>query len=487
MTTVKRLLCLGLCAACLLLCGCETEPYPFEEMLTGSEAEIPSYALVIPSEETAEYRVAAEALAEGIRRTVGNQTKIYLDRDELPGEGTWITVALGPVSLPWVSPELRAVKSLDYCCRWLEEGLWLGGRTPVAVSAAVDRFIAELLPSARAELLLSREGGFEAKGVYEAEELLLQGVALSEYRIVCEGEGLLPMAVILRDRIRVVSGDLLTVETGNGSSVSERAILLRQSSPYGTSHTAYVYPEGPSVVLCANDSFGVSVALREFCEILLTKEEGARWEKTVEAAHSVYYGSPTLTLGSFSVDALQGFDSPGEVTKAVEQLRPTLPDLVLPGSVPEQQIHYFTDSLSQYGTPLNQTDAPSVLVGQRAPTVERDSAISLRLCGEDSGFLLLWMPRDATEAWCREVQQIVSEAELPLLILLHGDRDTVAAREEELSRLPLLSVLQRDYQGRDGESRLICLATEGTLSVEMTELSVENGYAGLTVRRLSLS
>ena len=66
MITAKRTVCLLLAALCLLLSGCASEPYPFEELFTETESETIRYALIIPEESESEYEPLAEALAAQI-------------------------------------------------------------------------------------------------------------------------------------------------------------------------------------------------------------------------------------------------------------------------------------------------------------------------------------------------------------------------------------------------------------------------------------
>lgn len=488
MTIAKRILCLCLSLLCVGLLGCQKQTFPFDELLTDSQEKSVSYAMIIPSEQAYEYRTAADRLAEGIQAKTGAQVQIYQDADTLPSE-EWIRIAVGPVALSWVTPKLRDMKALDYCCRWLEGGLWLGGRTAVATSLAVDRFLQELLPAATKELLLSQEGGFDVQGRYQAESLLLQETPLSEYRIVYERENeesLLPMAALLRERIKVVSGDLLTVEADNGSAAQERTVLLRQSSPYGGSHTAYIYAEGPSVILCANDSLGVSVALQAFSQLLLAEETGDCWQKSVTETISLFYGSPKLRLGTFSSESMRSFSSFVEVSETVELLRGSMPDLALLGELEADQIHYLTDSLQQYGVLGETAEAPAGIFLRSGVLAEESSEISLQLWGESYGFWLCVIPKEAPVGWEQTVASLTAQGQLPVLVILHGEREAVLDQEAALSSLSLVSAFQWDYQGNGCESRISCLATAGTLSVEQESLSVEHGYACLSVTRLRL-
>ena len=483
MITAKRTVCLLLASICLLLSGCASEPYPFEELFTETESEPIRYALIIPKESESEYESMAEDLAAKIAETLGNQTRIYTDGDPLPEEEDWVSVAIGPVSLPWVTQAQRSLRSRDYLCTWTEEGICIGGRTALATEKAITRFVTDLLPSATQTELVPKLGGIRHEETYRVEALTLNGSPISEYRIEYEAQyakTLLPMANDLYEKIEQISGEMLTVGEERVENSKGKRILLRQENPYGSSHTAYVSEEGESILLCGKEAFGTSVALQRFCEILLAEEEGSRWAKSVRGLIAIPYDAPTLTLGSFSMDHDRTFTTFTEVNETVALIRKTPADLVLLGNLAAGKISYLTDSMSEYRLPY--ATAENLITTNTCPQVTERKPNILRVGGEAYGFLLCLLPDGSTD-WQASLSEAQKESDLPLLVILHGKSQTVEQREGILQEMGLISALRQSYECGKESLVLSCFATRDAFRIHMSGLDTVVGYGRVTLER----
>ncbi|MBQ9087086.1 MAG: hypothetical protein IJY47_07890 [Clostridia bacterium] len=474
---------------CVSLAGCSSETdFPFDGLLTERNEDSPCYAVIIPSDASVERQQLAEELASAIRESVGNHVEIFSEEEAIPEEEEWIEICLGKVDRAWVSKTVKKMKSEDYLCRWIGENILLGGKTDKATEAAVDRFFGELLPVATEGQLFSAEGGFEVKGDYQAEALLLNGVSLSEYRIVYEAsnsEALLPLAALIVTRIEAVSGDLPEIGVLSDTNTGGRQIVLRQNHPYGTARMAYVLPEDGNVTLCAGDTFGVSLALREFCDFLLSGAEGERWERTLSTPISVSYDDPVLTLGSFSLEATRSFSSISEVNEAVDLLRRSDSDIVLLGLLDSGQIRYLTDSLAEYeGVSSENGESPAgAIVRNRAMIANGEMDMLYRVGGEEDGFWLCVVADGAEECWKEKLSRIVEQSSLPTVVLIHGESEAVEAKTSDLQAPSLVSVAEASYQKNGKDLRIACYTTPGVFRVSVDNVNNSHGYVCLTLER----
>ena len=473
-----------LAALCLFFFGCKAEPFPFEELFSEAEGETVSYALVIPTENASMYRPLAETVAGEIAERVGSPTEIYLDEDSLPAGELWVTVAIGPVDLPWVTRTYRELRSQDYICRWVDGSVCMGGRTLAATDAAVSRFLTDLLPVATPTELFPLLGGFEGKGTYRAEALMLNGSPISSYRIEYERENaevLIPMARILYEKIEEVCGAMLEIRQEDPSQTEGKRILLRQKNPYGSTHTAYVSGEGDTILLCGKESFGVSVALQAFCDTLLSEKEGDRWSGSIQGTISIPYDTPTLTMGIFSMDHTRTFSSFTEVNEMVALIREASPDMVLLHSLENGKITYLTDSMSEYRIPLPSTQG--VIVKDTCPSVTEVSTYALRVGREENGFLLFVLP-DEAEDWEESLAQLTESSPLPVVVALYGKRVAQEAKEETLGSLSMVCAMTQDYTHKGEEYRLSCyIGAENAFQIHSEGISVQMEYGCLTVSR----
>ena len=484
MITAKRWTCLLLAALCLLFSGCKkADPFPFEELLSETDSESVRYALIIPKESESEYEPLAEGLAAQIAETLGNQTRIYTDGDPLPEGKYWVSVAIGPVSLSWVTQAQRSLRSRDYLCTWTEEGICIGGRTALATETAITRFVTDLLPSATHTELVPKLGGIHHKETYRVEALILNDSPISEYRIEYEAQyekTLLPMARILYEKIEAISGEMLEIRAEGSAQTEGKRMLLRQENPYGSSHTAYVSEEGEMILLCGKEPFGTSVALQRFCEILLAEEEGSRWTRSVRGLIAIPYDAPTLTLGSFSMDHDRTFSTFTEVNETVALIRKTPADLVLLGNLAAGKISYLTDSMSEYRLPY--ATAENLITTDTCPRITERKPNILRVGGEAYGFLLCLLPDGSTD-WEASLSEAQKESDLPLLVILHGKSQTVEQREGILQEMGLVSALRQSYECGKDSLVLSCFATRDAFRINMSGLDAEEGYGRVTVER----
>ena len=162
--TVKRLVSLALvCLLSLSLFACSSGSADLHNLLNqgaGEEYTNPAAAcdvVIVPSTASDALIARARTLCTELAARTGIPASFFFDNEALPKQDDVRLILLGNTAHALSDKHLGDLRRDDYLCALDEDALILGGKSDSATLAAIDRFSAELLPYADAEILINAD------------------------------------------------------------------------------------------------------------------------------------------------------------------------------------------------------------------------------------------------------------------------------------------------------------------------------------------
>lgn len=503
MIIAKKILC-GALSFCLIfaLCSCQKtdEKYPFDGLSDGETDPIPAYRIVLPAECSAALYEKAESLSLLLSGKVGARVTVKFDYEtvldaEVP------ELLLGYTSRPLSKEFLASLKRDDYLCRSDGRGgAVIGGKTDGATLAAVDRFCAEILPSATAERLMSEEVGFFYEGSYTGERALLNGFELNRYCLVYPNGADAEIRELLhrfRDGIAARSGYVLDVFSDTEIQGVEKQIRLTVDSDEARGYLACIDPTSTGIEISSRGIFGFSVGLSELETLLFASEENGVFRCDVSCSHSVPYEGDTYRIGSIQTKSGITSFTPVTLTDLLTPVIERVPDgVLLDGMKDQETMERVSSSLrhEEYqGLSIENGDALSAFAKGDAMTAMAVESVwdggptvtAFRAGSEKYGFYLIWVGGAVSRDGILTLPQGLSDSKLPVVLLIHTKQagGTLTPAAEDFYGMRAWC---NESYSVEGEAYLFqCYATDGSLEIEVAADDGNSRYREITVKRSS--
>lgn len=506
MITVKkglRLLGIALLCACLTACGAsDYSPSEGElERLTSalSEEEPPSaYRLIVPSDCSAELLREAYRSASAIAEKTEIPAYVTYEDEATATSAKEAWILIGRLSFA-VSRELaKPLRRDDYFCRVAQSGhLVICGGSDSAVVVALTRFRDEILPAATPSSLLHAGGGFSFEGSYDVGTVTLNGFDLREYCIVYAEDAAAQartVAYALRERISLLGGYCLDVCSERELNGTGRAIILRVEE---NERNAYWAPTGNGISLCAAERLGLSVAARDFCELLLRETEPSTYACTVSAKQAVLYDASPYTVSSLAIEHLLPFSSAKDVTDVTDLLWTRDPDGILLSPMDKKQADYIRQSMSAYEAVETEKDGRSATgLSSEGIVMTLTSSYELaesgllvmnyRVTGGGSAFRLVCIQGELNASREISLSELSAGFEEPTVIVAHWQTsagELTFTNEEEAG---LCAAANERFSVSETRYGFACYFDASFLSVEIDYADNGLGYRELSVRPVSV-
>lgn len=498
--------CVWVLLLCLLLSGCQKERAPeiplelLRENLPSEESEqAKQYCVVIPDDSSACVWETAQGLAHKLTQQIGKEIEFVYEHKAPSAQKEMFFLFVGWLRSVDVSDRLmKNLKKDDYLCRSVEQGICLGGKTDEATRTAVDRFCEEILPAATASSLMHPDGGFSYVGdAYSVESVRLNGFDLHTYCVVYPNDSsaqLLELVYAMRDEIADVSGYWLDVRAEKNIGEQEKGIWIGTASPPQAGMSAYLLPIEQGILLTGWDFFGISVAARSFCSLLLREGETQIGINVIEI-QAFSYGQTEHTLLSIAPEGVFPFSSLAEVQALADRIHGDGPDAVFCGAIPIDQANYLTGSLGGYASVTGAIDSLwDILAYAKGDTVsliethasENASWVvsSFWVGSRWNGFQVVQISGTLTEDEEWSISELELDWEAPTLFLIHTRISGGSFSLSDMEKCGASLVLSEQYAVSDDLYFFACYATVSELRVQMGDLP-SGIYRTMSVDRLS--
>ncbi len=463
-----------------------------------STEEIPeAYCVTIPTDSSPSLRACGDALAVSIERQTGVRTRCLYEH-EISGEEDVFWIYLGWVRSASTSHwEIKDLRRADYRCLRVKNAIVLGGKSDGATEAAVARFCREILPAASASVLMPADGGFSyTASDYEVETVTLNGFDLHEYGLVYptnDSPSLHSLATALRDEIARRSGYVLAVLSEQEHAAMGKGIFLRVDRELPTVSSAYWIPREDGITLSATDSFGVSVAVDQFCRQLLSRGSAdTTCAMTVSTDRAFAYGHQPYRLASLAVRGRLPFDMEGLVS-LTDCVFSDAPHAVLCDAPMVEQVRRLSESLTAYA-PLTHTEDGTVLAYGAEGVLSLSD--TYRIEGASLGATLLWVGDELGGFSVLHISGALSEDRAiclsdwftpdmtPTVVLIHTEGDgRLFLEDADATKLDAVCAEESVMAGK--RSFFSCYAVSEMARVSTEEGSRAEGYRSLTVELVS--
>lgn len=492
---------MALLVLCALLCACATEPYqsPLEQLQGAfAESEKPvNYRIILPSDATSELAIAVRAMAEKMAEKTQSEVTVRYEHEEDADKGEHTKVLIG-----WLednNSEMRELKKNDYLCKWSEDGaVVLGGRSEEATLCAIARFSEEILPAASKLTLMHTDAGFSFFDEYAVESFSFNGFDLQEYRIVFdgkEGSSMQLLARWLQDEIARQSGYYLSVVPKNAFDGNGRSFFLTVDAEQSAVGQASLLLGENGIVLCSDQVYGVSVAVRELAE---------RLKESILSGVAAYEFSQNRILLYESVGADMAFllaeDSLGDVDSIYSILDPILKgseNFFFINPVLEGDVHYLTENLKDFAIESSVYANGNALVGcqknERAPKLvsaellESGLSVSAWQMGtQDGGLRVLMVSGSIGQDTIVDLSSILDDSVLPTAIVVQVEKGDLSFEVADADTYGLDVLCNRVYQTDSDTEKIVfsVYADANMIRVESNFSNQSDGYCRIRMERM---
>lgn len=369
-TAKSRTLLALLLLVCLLFCSCSSSPDNLDSLhsLTTPIDNEPVAAtseydyVVLPANASDELIARARALTEALSAQTGIPASLYFDHEQILTRPSTRLLLIGNTSYALSQAHLHDLKRDDYLCRIDEGTLILGGKSHKATIAAMDRFCAEILPYADAELLLNADREFLVHAEYPVTALTLNGHSIGDYEIVYPKDtqnGERSVAHALREAIADRCGLYPAILSERDVTQTTRVITIGACLGIAPSNEAAVTVADSQIALHGSTEYALAAATEALYEHLLPEGKTGEIHLTLDtpiavsdALHTVH-AIPTL-LAAPDVTHI-----PSLIANLGTALRSIQTSFAPLGRVSAQVMHYLSFSLSEYAcqsVPLDHGD-----------------------------------------------------------------------------------------------------------------------------------
>lgn len=292
------------------------------------EPIIPSkyYRIVLASNSEPEIADLAYELESAIEQYTGFDCGVVYDTQNSPERTDLIEILIGKTNRNSGAIALEGLRADDYVCKWIDGSLIIGGLSNSATLTALERFIAEILPYATAESLMSEDLEFSYRHDYEVDSIKLCGFYISAYSIVCSDQTF-EYARVLKEGIAAHGGYDLDLAVRSAREGVKEIVIFTDISLGDCAYAAY---DGEDVVIKARDLYGLSVAFESFYNELLCGDTD-KVSVTLSEQIAYPYISPDISVMSIIGDIKAIESNLTLINNIISKIKSTMPDVVVLG------------------------------------------------------------------------------------------------------------------------------------------------------------
>lgn len=503
MITVKpwgRLLALLL--LCAFLCACSKADFsdsPLEQLRSEltDQGETKNYRMILPSDATSEVAQAAHDLADAIEEKIDGSVTVFYEHEIEKSDENDVFFLIG-----WTqqsSAQMQELKAGDYLCRMNSDGsIVLGGRSEAATLIALERFEKEILPAARANVLMHTEAGFLYRAASSDGSVMLNGFDLQSYSVVCDEKTEALASALCRCLEEEIGYSLALVSEQNFPSQG-KGICLRLDDAAEDRQGASLSPDGNGVLLSASDSYGLSVAARAFLNLLanacLTEEKNCVLEQTQLIEYETFAG----TIASVSAEPLFSATNVSQFYAVTDAILSENPDWTVLGRMPASVAWYLSDSLPTHtitytrsGDNVNlllsasNEKTPVLLEEKNLSSNESLNATLWQLGDEQNGLRLLHIRGTLSENTSIALSECLPENQSADLVVVHVCTNGFTLSVTEAQEMELDAVSQETYTAQAVTRSFAVYVDSDRFSVEIVGKADEAGYRELSFERLAV-
>lgn len=454
----------------------QDDPEPPFELLTLEESgeAISECVLILPEDCSSLLHAETLALGEEIEAQTGVPYRVAYDSEPISVEKEKVYLLLGRVDDPFALRETKSLKRGDYLCKQEQNKILLGGKTNEATMAAILRFRQELLPHATAQQLLSPSAGVSFLDTNPVKSISLNGWDLNEYTVVypaAEEEVLGPLAEAFCRRISDKSGYVLFCESASKDHRESRQIYLSLDSVDRSDSVAYIAPDGDRILLTAKDTYGISVAIREFCELLTQTSSQGVCNAVIDETKAVAYEKSMAKIAS-ALTANSEYSNAVEVTEFLDTIWENQPSAVFLDELPRAEDGIWEENLSGYS--FFEEACGHFLVKNGCRVTWHEESNLYQVGGENDGFFVLLLRQVLSAEERLDFMRMLEKLSLPLVLLVHGECAKDAASLAEEANLGAVFY---------DEGNFACYATEDAFHFTMGAQEDAICYVDLTAER----
>ena len=499
-------MCVWVLLLCVLLTACQKESAPeiplelLSENVDDEEAHVvEQYYIVVPDNSSACIWETAQRLAQKLTQQIDKEIECVYEHEASSAQKETFFLFLGWIRSVDVSDRLmKNLRKDDYLCRSVESGICLGGKSDEATRTAVERFCEEILPAATASALMHPDGGFSyVSDAYAVDSVRLNGFDLHSYCLVYPNDAsseLLALVYAMRDEIADISGYWLDIRSEKKIGEQEKGIRIGTDVPPQAGMSGYLLPVEQGILLTGWDFFGISVAARSFCSLLLREGE-TEIGMDVTEIQTFLYGQTEHTLVSIVPEGVIPFSSVAEVQALTDRIYLDDPDAIFCGRMPIDQSFYLTGSLNAYDAVTGTEESISDLVAYaKGNTVSLMGAnvsengswtVSSFWVGDSlNGFQVVQISGTLAEHEEWSISELELNWEEPILLLIHTRLSGGSLSLLDLDKSGVSSILSEQYTVSNDSYFFACYATEEAIRVQMED-SPSGVYRLMSVDRLS--
>ena len=458
-----------------------------------AEATVEYYRVVVSHDCSSKLLDAAKAFAASITEKTGIDASVIYD-NEIDGRDILVTeVILGDADRDISSFLMKDMRDRDYICSCVEGSIVIGGKSEEATILALERFYSELLPKATSLYLMNPDDAFSYTAEYDDKAFKINTYDINEYSIVyspSDGKDVSSLASKLQSLILEKSG--CSPDLCSDTSYSGKRLELSLSSEDAVENTAYLIPQGKNIILRAKDSFGLSVAIRDFIELLFDGNGDFSLQSTVECT----YNGSVYTVASLERDGIFPLSS-ATASNFLKQtvFTETLPNAVFLGGM-TQDDEWILNRAPAYVCEYEScgevylaccADSGSP---ERVDKLEGQNGAPLVLAYEidlgDSEFLLVRISGEISSDCEIKLSDLKNESDLPIFVMVHTWSETDEAYSVTLDGTGLCKILNDGYSDDGYSYEFSCYADKNIFNVSMDGAYDDMGYRCVRLHRISV-
>ena len=501
MTTVKSVLCVFLSVILLLLplssCSKKEEEYPFDSLLPEEIPDVSIYRIVVPKDCSGVLYEKAEELAESMTERLNVRVLLAFDHEAVADEEI-PEILLGYTNRPRSTQWLAHLKQNDYLCRTDETGtVVIGGKTEEATLIALERFCAEILPVATAEVLMGKDAGFLFEASYGCASVTLNGFELDMYRMVLPENAdstLRSLVERTRNRIAEKSGYLLPICFENQVREGEKIIALKQISNQEYGNLAYITPSTRGIEISSHGAFGFSVALSEWETLLFSENTDGVYHCTVESFYSIPYERDAYRVAILQEVEARPLTTPEAIADTLAPIGQYTPDGILWSplgtSTQERLLHNL--AIRDY-EPIVTEEEPLLPafcriggmteISSKQTWKDGPSVALYRVGSEKYGFYLIQISGKVSVDGTVVLSEFADCFDLPVVVVLHTIQQGGTVSVDAGNLTELAAIYNESYSVRGSTHVFQCYATHQTLEVTVEHREDRVGYRQICIHR----
>lgn len=226
---------------------------------------VQKYRIVISAGASDEVLDKALELSSAVTGKTGKTCTVVRDTDSVIANDDTMEIQLGYVDRQEAREAMGRLKRDDYLCAKFSDAVVLGGKVESADVSAVDKFISEVLPRAEGKTIINDDDGFNVSASYELSEIMLCGIGLGNYGIVCDAQAS-GVAETFRELLADKCGAYSDISNKPHDDIREIIFKLSDSEQVGY---CSIYRQNEDVLVESDSIYGLSVAVCKLYDIAL--------------------------------------------------------------------------------------------------------------------------------------------------------------------------------------------------------------------------